>query len=134
MSKKLFYPAVFEPEDNNSFSVYFPDIQGCNTCGEYLEEAYEMAQDVLALMLSYMHDHKEEIPNPSNPQDIKLKDNQFIIVVEFDMLEYLKKTKSHAVKKTLSIPSWLNERAIEAGINFSQVLQEALIKKVGTMF
>ncbi len=54
----------------------------------------------------------------------------FIVVIEFDMMEYRKKHCSRAVKKTLSIPEWLNEAAIRAGVNFSQVLQEALIEKV----
>ena len=52
------------------------------------------------------------------------------MVIEFDMMEYRKKHCSRAVKKTLSIPEWLNEAAIRAGVNFSQVLQEALIEKV----
>ena len=53
-----------------------------------------------------------------------------LVVVEFDMLEYCKKHNSRAVKKTLSIPEWLNEEAIRMGVNFSQVLQEALMLKL----
>ena len=52
------------------------------------------------------------------------------MIVEFDMMEYQRKHNSRAVKKTLSIPEWLNDAAIKAGVNFSQVLQEALMEKV----
>ncbi|WP_312812300.1 type II toxin-antitoxin system HicB family antitoxin [Sedimentibacter sp.] len=125
--KKLFYPAIFQTEDNNAFSVFFPDIEGCNTCGESMEDAYEMAIDALGLMLSYMEDNNMEIPMASKPQDIVLEKNQYLVIVEFDMLAYKKKHRSQAVKKTLSIPSWLNDIAIENNVNFSQILQDALI-------
>lgn len=95
-----------------------------------MEDAYKMSFDALGLVLSYMQEKKENIPSPSKPQDIILKDSQFIVVVEFDMMAYKKKHSSKAVKKTLSIPEWLNEEAIALGVNFSQVLQEALIQKI----
>ena len=128
--KKLFYPAIFQPEENGAFTVFFTDLEGCVTCGEDMDNAYEMAFDALGLTLSYLEDHKQEIPIPSSPQNIKLDSEQFVVVVEFDMFAYKKKNNSKAVKKTLSIPEWLNEEAIKMGINFSQVLQEALINKV----
>jgi len=127
--KKLFYPAIFETEDNG-FSVYFPDLQGCNSCGDTLEEAYQMAAESLGLMISYLRDEKKELPAPSNPTNIKVEGNQVIVIVELDYMEYLKKHESKAVKKTLTIPSWLNEEAISAGVNFSQILQEALMLKL----
>lgn len=130
MKDKLFYPAIFEPEKEGGFTVDFPDIPGCYTQGENMEDCYAMAFDVLGLVLSVMEDRKEEIPCPSNPQDIKLEPGQFLAVVEFDMAAYKKKNNSRAVKKTLSIPEWLNEEAITHNINFSQVLQDALIEKL----
>ena len=77
-----------------------------------------------------MEDNNMPIPKPSKPQDIVLEENQFIVVIEFDMLAYKKKHSPQAVKKTLSIPSWLNDMAIENNINFSQTLQDALIDKL----
>ncbi len=127
---RLFYPAVFQVEEEGGYSVFFPDIDGCNTQGETVEEAYDMAFNALGLTLSYLKDNKLNIPEPSKPQDILLDINQYVVVIQFDMLEYLKKNESRAVKKTLSIPSWLNEAAIEHNINFSQVLQEALQNKI----
>ncbi|WKY47063.1 type II toxin-antitoxin system HicB family antitoxin [Eubacteriaceae bacterium ES3] len=128
--KKLFYPAVFIPEEDGGFSVFFPDIPGCNTCGDTMDHAYEMAFDALGLVLSYIEDNKEEIPTASKPQDIKLEEGQFLVVIEFDMNAYKRKTDSRAVKKTLTIPSWLNDAALESNVNFSQVLQEALMEKL----
>lgn len=127
---RLFYPAIFEPDEDNSFTVEFPDVEGCITSGDNIEKAYEMAFDALGLVLSYMVDNKEPIPKPSNPQDIHLEQGQFLVVIEFDMLTYKKKNNSRAVKKTLSIPEWLNEEAVAMGVNFSQVLQEALTQKI----
>lgn len=130
---KLFYPAIFEPDEDGAFTVEFPDVNGCITGGDNMEDAYKMAFDALGLVLSYMVDNKESIPKPSNPQDIKLEQGQFLVIIEFDMLAYKKKTSSRAVKKTLSIPEWLNEEAMILGVNFSQVLQEALIEKIRPM-
>lgn len=128
--KKLFYPAVFIPEYDGGFSVFFPDIPGCNTCGDTIDHAYEMSFEALGLVLSYMEDQKELIPEPSSPQNIKLEEGQFLVVVEFDMAAYKRKTESKAVKKTLTIPSWLNDAALEKNVNFSQVLQDALMEKL----
>ncbi|WFR57478.1 type II toxin-antitoxin system HicB family antitoxin [Anaerocolumna sp. AGMB13025] len=127
---KLFYPAIFQVEEEGGYSVFFPDIEGCNTQGETVEETYDMAFDALGLTLSYLQDNNLTIPKPSKPQDIQLDNNQYVVVIQFDMLEYLKKNESRAVKKTLSIPSWLNEAAMKQNINFSQVLQEALMNKM----
>lgn len=130
--KKMFYPAVFEKEEDGRYFVYFPDLEGCNTQGDTIEEAYEMAFDAMGLVLSYRQDNNLEIPLPSQPENIDLSENQVLVIVQFDMLEYLRKHESKAVKKTLSIPSWLNEAAIKQNINFSQALQEALLSKINT--
>lgn len=131
MKKDLFYPAIFQLEDNGSYSVSFPDVPGCNTCGDDMEDAYAMAFDALGLMLEYMEDNKQPLPAPSAPGSIELEDGQFVVAIRFDMMEYKKKTSSKAVKKTLSIPEWLNEEALARNINFSQVLQDALMQKIG---
>ena len=130
MLKKMFYPAIFTPEDDGGFSVSFPDIEGCFTQGETIEESYEMAFDALGLALSFLEDEKRVIPLPSAPNKISLNENEFVVIIEFDMLEYQKKHNSKAVKKTLTIPQWLNEEATALGVNFSQVLQEALLAKI----
>ena len=96
-----------------------------------MQQAYEMAVDALGLALSSRKEEKQEIPVPSAPFQITTSANEYCVVIEFDMLAYQKRTNSKAVKKTLTIPEWLNEEATALGINFSQVLQEALIQKIG---
>ena len=104
-------------------------MNGCFTQGETIEEAYEMAFDALGLAIDFLESEKRTIPSPSAPNKIKLNENEFIVIIEFDMLEYQKKHNSKSVKKTLTIPQWLNEEAMAKNINFSQVLQEALLIK-----
>ncbi|MTK07325.1 MAG: type II toxin-antitoxin system HicB family antitoxin [Hungatella sp.] len=129
MDGRMFYPAIFQPEEGG-FSIYFPDVEGCITQGDSMSESYEMAFDALGNILSYLEESGKEIPNPSEPQEIQLVKDQFLVGIEFNMLEYKKKNDSRAVKKTLTIPSWLNELAIRQNINFSQVLQEALMSRL----
>ena len=109
----------------------FPDVPECLTQGDDMQEAYQMASDALGLSLAYMEEHNEPVPIASQPQDIPLEEGSFLVVIEFDMAEYRRKHCSRAVKKTLSIPEWLNDIAVRQNVNFSQVLQEALMEKVG---
>ena len=129
--KKLFYPAIFHKADEGGFWISFPDLPECMTQGENMQDAYEMAVDALGLALTSRSEENEEIPAASDPSEIILDTNSFCVVIEFDMLAYKKHTSSKAVKKTLSIPEWLNEEACAMGINFSQTLQEALLQKCG---
>lgn len=124
--KKYVYPAVLTPEENGQYSVYFPDLEGCYTCGDDLADALFMAKDVLAFTLYEYEAEGRAIPDPANPAEIQMEPGEFINYVACDTLEYRKLNKNTAVKKTLSIPEWLNEEATEAGINFSQLLQKAL--------
>lgn len=128
--EKLFYPAVFHKAKEGGFWITFPDIPECMTQGDDMRQAYEMAVEALGLSLSSMEDAGEAIPTASMPDAIIIEDGSFLAVIEFDLLEYRKKHCSRAVKKTLSIPAWMNEAAIKQGINFSQVLQEALLMKL----
>ena len=128
--KKLFYPAVFHKAEEGGFWISFPDIPECLTQGETMDEAYEMAVDALGLALTSRVEEGQPIPSASDPSSITMDPDSFVVVVEFDMLAYKKRTNYRTVKKTLSIPEWLNEEATAMGVNFSQVLQEALIAKV----
>lgn len=126
---KLFYPAIFHIADEGGFWVSFPDIPECLTEGDNIEQAYEMAVDALGLCITDRMNSKEVLPSPSSPENLTVDDG-FLMVIEFDLLSYKKRTNSKAVKKTLTIPEWLNEEATALGVNFSQVLQEALIAKI----
>ena len=127
--EKLFYPALFHKAEEGGFWVSFPDFPECFTEGDDMKQAYEMAVEALGLALVNRKEEKEEIPDPSDLDKIQNEDGT-IVIVEFDMLEYQRKHNSKAVKKTLSIPEWLNEEAVSMGVNFSQVLQEALMSKL----
>ncbi len=129
-NRKYFYPAVITQENDNLYSVIFPDIEDCATSGETLEEIYEMAQDALCLKLYDMEECGEDIPKASIVPQIKLDVNQFIVIISCDTQEYRRYFDNKAVKKTLSIPSWLNTEAERQGVNFSFVLQEALKEKL----
>lgn len=131
MNNKLFYPAIFHTADEGGFWVSFPDFPECLTEGDDMTQAYEMAVDALGLAIASREQEHEEVPSASGFESITVSEGEFLTIVEFDMLAYKKRTNNRAVKKTLSIPEWLNEAATDAGINFSQVLQEALIQKVG---
>ncbi|MFR6280949.1 MAG: type II toxin-antitoxin system HicB family antitoxin [Lacrimispora saccharolytica] len=127
---KLFYPAIFHKAEEGGFWISFPDLPECFSQGENMEQAYEMAVEALGLALTSREQEKQPIPAASDPSAVTVESGSFLVVVEFDMLAYKKRTNSRAVKKTLSIPEWLNEEAIAMGINFSQVLQEALLAKI----
>lgn len=127
--EKLFYPALFHKSEEGGFWISFPDFPECFTEGDDMKQAYEMTVEALGLALVNRKEEKEEIPDPSDLDKIQNEDGT-IVIVEFDMLEYQRKHNTKAVKKTLSIPEWLNEEAVSMGVNFSQVLQEALMSKL----
>jgi hypothetical protein len=101
-------------------------LQGCYTSGDDIADAIYMAQDVLNLTLYDLEQDKKPIPDASKPHDIKTTGGQFTSVVVVDTETYRRFYENKAVKKTLTIPMWLNERAERANINFSGILQDAL--------
>ena len=123
--KKMIYPAIFYKEED-SFWVEFPDLEGCQSFGDTLEEVHENAKEALAGYLVTLLEQGKKVSPPSDMSDIKTPDNAFASLVDADLIK-----KSQAVKKTLTIPSWLNEIAESNHVNFSKVLQEALMQKLG---
>ena len=127
---KYAYPAVFTLEEDGTYSIIFPDLEGCYTCGDSLEDGIEMAEDALALTLYGYEKEGRETPKASVPTAITVSENEFVNFIACDTMAYRKMYNNKAVKKTLTIPEWLNEAATSMGLNFSQVLQEALISKI----
>lgn len=125
---KYVYPAIFTPEADGQFSIRFPDIRNCFTGGKDLADAMAMANDVLCLMLYDMEQSGAEIPAPSTVADVQrqAEGSEFVSLIACDTVEYRKFYDARAVKKTLTIPSWLNDMAERADINFSATLQNAL--------
>lgn len=130
MATKLIYPAVFHPEEDGGYSVDFPDLLGCVTEGDTLSETVDMAEDALGIYLYSLKEDKEPYPEPSNPADIKVEGRDFVSLVEYDEVAYLKRTDNHSVKKTLTIPAWMDTLAKEHNLNFSNVLQNAIRKEL----
>ena len=126
---KYIYPAIFTKEEND-YIVNFPDVQGCYTQGKTIAEAMEMAVDALCLMLYGYEEDGIKIPEPSEISKLKVDEKSFTSLVTCDTNFYKKFYDNKAVKKTLSIPNWLNKEAEAAHINFSSVLKEALIKRL----
>jgi predicted RNase H-like HicB family nuclease len=127
---KYVYPAIFTPEDVGGYSIRFPDLDGCYTQGEDLADGMAMANDALCLTLYGLEEDGKEIPPASRVNSVEHEPEEFVSLVACDTLEYRKFFDNKAVKKTLSIPSWLNDLAERNGVNFSGVLQEALKQKL----
>ena len=124
MSKtKYTYSARFEPEADGGYSVSFPDLDGCYTQGATYEEAYANAVDAMSLYLYGMEEDGEAIPEPSTPVPSAEALN---VMVTAWMPPFRDAMRSQSVKKTLTIPAWLNVEAERRGVNFSKLLQSAL--------
>ena len=87
---KLFYPAIFHKAEEGGYWVTFPDIPECMTQGDDMTNAYEMAVDALGLAITSREDEKETIPSASGPFSIEVREDEFCIVIEFDLLTYKK--------------------------------------------
>ena len=127
------YTAIFSYEDDG-VHVVFPDLPGCITFGADEGEAVRMARDVLALHLYGMEQDGDEIPQPLPlrilAEQEKLQENEIFMLVEAFMPTFREKQSKRFVKKTLSIPYWMNAEAERVGLNFSQTLQNAIAQKL----
>ncbi|MCC8152587.1 MAG: type II toxin-antitoxin system HicB family antitoxin [Lachnospiraceae bacterium] len=136
------YPACFFEEENGHYSVVFPDLNYLATSGDSFEEAMTMAVDCLAGYLRWCSEDGDTIPEPSGIMNIdvdavardigeeEMAASCIVNIVSVDVEAYAKQHFDKSVRKTLTIPAWLNSAAMERGINFSQTLQEALLSKV----
>lgn len=131
---KYIYPAIFDPNENNGFTITFPDLPGCITEGDDLDEALLMAAEAMALHLYGLERDGDDIPHPSAPADVSLEDSDpgaFVSLVQARTEPIRNELQNRAVKKTLTVPQWLNDEAEAAGLNFSQTLQYALKEQLG---
>ena len=123
------FAAVLSFEDDG-VHVTFPDLPGCVTFGKTEDEALRMGREALVLHLYGMEQDGDEIPSPSPVRLLsereKLKPNETFCIMEAFMPPFRERQEKRFVKKTLSIPYWLNAEAEHCGINFSQTLQNAL--------
>lgn len=126
---KLIYPAIFTPcEEMEGYTVVVPDLPGCVTQGDSLADAIEMGVDAASgWILSELEDGND-FPKPSTHDEIKVESGSFVNLLVLDMDEYAEKYGSKAVRRNVSIPAWLNTFGEKHNVNFSRVLQDALLE------
>ena len=125
MKDTYIYPAIFTQEEKG-ISIEFPDLPGCLPCADNLEEAVKNAKEALGLHLWGMERDNDEIPAPTDIARLNVQKGKVPIMVDVFMPPVRDRINNRFVKKTLSIPSWLNIEAERAGVNFSQILQNGL--------
>ena len=130
MQNKYIYPAIFD-FDEDGITVTFPDLPGCITCGNNQEEALKNAKEVLELYMYSLEEDNETIPQPSNILDLEVENTQVVVLVDIWMVPVRDEMKNKCIKKTLTIPKWLNDLAIDNNVNFSAILQSALKEYLG---
>ena len=123
---KTAYPAIIHAEDEG-YWVEFPDLEGCFSDGDTLADAASNASEALGMYICSLMERNIDVPRPSDPRSVHADDGM-VTIVATEPLAYVKSTK--AVKKTLTIPEWLNIEAEKRHINFSSVLQQALIATI----
>lgn len=128
---KLYYPAIFV-DNGDGFTVEFPDLPGCITEGDTFEEAFEMAEDAACGWILTSIEDGEEVPKPTSIKMIDVVEG-FSNYVCLNIGEYARMHSKRSVKKTLTLPEWLNVLAERQNINFSQELQRALKMRLGLL-
>ncbi len=119
------YPAIFHKNEDGTYTVTYPNLPGCISEGKTLGNAFFMAQSALKQWISYLTDKKMELPAPSSLEDIKkTSDDELVNFICADVKD------SRAVKRTVSIPKWMDDKAVQSGLSLSRVLQDALFEKL----
>jgi predicted RNase H-like HicB family nuclease len=118
------YPAVFHPNQDGSYTVTFPDLPGCVSEGKSLPNALTMADRALSQWLGYMEEKKLAIPGASQIFSIETEPGEFTSLIQADVKD------NRAVKRTVSLPRWMDEKASESGLSLSRVLQDALSERL----
>ena len=118
------YPAIFHPNDDGSYTITYPDLPGCISEGKSLGNAIYMAQAALTQWIEYLTDKKQSIPSASDLKSIDLSPEEFVSLIRADVKD------GRAVKRTVSIPKWMDDKVTETGLSLSRVLQDALKERL----
>ena len=124
------YPAILSYEDGYEIAVTFPDLPGCATSGATEIEAIAAGREALGLHLWGMERDGDVIPVPSNAKSIELDEGEIIAVIDVYMPSIRLAQENKSVNRTVTLPAWLDAKAKECGVNFSQLLQEAIKKEI----
>lgn len=119
------YPAIFDRNEDGSYTITFPDLPGCISEGKSIENALYMAQSALTQFIGYLIDEGDAIPSAGNYKSIPVPADGFVNYITADIKD------SHAVRRTVSLPKWQDEAAAKAGLSLSRVLQDALTARLG---
>ena len=118
------YPAVFHPNEDGSYTIIYPDLTGCISEGKDLSNAMYMAQSALTQWMEYLTDKKADIPAASAIRDIVVEGDEFVNLVKAEVKD------TRAVRRTVSIPKWMDDQVSAAGLSLSRVLQDALRERL----
>ncbi|MDR0974075.1 MAG: type II toxin-antitoxin system HicB family antitoxin [Ruminococcus sp.] len=124
------YPAVFHPAKEGGYWIDFPDLPGCFSQGETIDECMDMSLDAASIWLCAREDNKLEAVKPSIGYKSLIPD-EIVTLISVDTNTYRAANDNRAVKKTLTLPNWLNEKAVEAHLNFSSILQDGIKRSLG---
>jgi predicted RNase H-like HicB family nuclease len=132
MKASYVFPAIVEwvPEDQ-VFDINFPDLEECFTFAESDEDVIRSAREVLELCLYDREERQESIPTPTGFRELNLNAGESVLMVDVWMVPVRDRFANKAVKKTLTIPKWLNDIAEENKVNFSQLLTSSLKEYLG---
>ena len=129
---KLIYPAIFTPWlEKEGFTVEVPDLPGCVTEGDSLVDAIDMAVDAASGWILGELEEGKSYPSASDHSDITAPDGAFVNLIVLDIDAYAEKYGSKAVRKSITIPAWLNTYGEKNNVNFSRVLTDALMQQAG---
>ncbi len=118
------YPAVFHPNEDGSFTITYPDLPGCISEGKSLGNAMYMAQSALTRWIEYLTDKKQDVPLASGLGSLETEPGEFVNLIRADIKD------GRAVKRTVSIPKWMDDKVAESGLSLSRVLQDALKERL----
>jgi predicted RNase H-like HicB family nuclease len=118
------YPAVFDANDDGSYTITYPDLPGCISEGKSLANAMYMAQAALTQWIEYLTDNNQKMPSASNHKSVAAGERGFVNLIRADVRD------KRAVKRTVSIPKWMDDKVIEEGLSLSRVLQDALSQRL----
>lgn len=140
---KVIYPVLFYEEKENGYSVFVPDLNNAGTCGGTLQDAMEMAEELIASVVLDSMEEEDKIPKASNIEEVsfeKLENSldienwdyvsRFKTYIAVGISSYAEQWGKELVKKTVNIPKWVNTKAEKLKINFSKTLEEALLKEI----
>jgi predicted RNase H-like HicB family nuclease len=131
LKDKYVFPAYFCYYENGNIGIVFPDLPGCVSQGNNDEDALRMAKEALTFHLWGMEEDSDEIPEPTTARDLRPESDQTVVLIEAFMPAFRERMNNKAITKTVTIPRWLELEAKAASLNYSQVLQDGLMERLG---